>query len=303
MGSIGKGTTSASRVNGLTSNLSNYDSRFSDDIVNSAKRIHDEFPEVQEISRIFANSQGSEIASMNGLGFLNINPQYLNNYDSTAALVKSRTDSGWLAGDGTIENTIIAHELGHNLDLQLRAALANHSPQAYETQVVGSDNWAKAYSYILGRNIQKGDTVNDIPTWDTAAKFIKMGNKTYSIQDFTGNHMSDTIVPIAIKNIQDNYAKYGYTSKPTETQLVSGLSGYSNYNSKGSNDYHTEIFAESYSNYVSYGKGANPLAKEIMKLTKQAYKSATSHKMNTTSDFYTKLTKYSAQQQKAKGGK
>lgn len=285
------GATGSKKVNNLVmKNMGDYDTRFGNAIKSAAKQVHSEFPEIDEINYITPKQGlGLTVASMNGLGQLELNQKYLNDWDSTDAHLKHMRATGYLAGDGTYEHSIVSHELGHNLDIKFSAFIMNHAPMQYEQPlVIKNDKWAEAYSDALGRTVKVGETVSDVPGIDSDTKFFKIDGKSYSYGDFSGK-LSDIVVPLAIKNIQNNWKKFGYATKPTEKQLVSHLSGYAASYDSNHKDYHTEVFAEVYANHSSYGKSANILAQEVMRLTKQAYNSAKSNPTNGVKEFYKKV--------------
>ena len=285
------GATGSKKVNNLVmKNMGNYDPRFGTAIKSAAKQIHNEFPEVKEINYISPKQGlGLVVASMNGLGMLELNQKYLNNWDSTDAHLKAMLSNGYLAGDGTYEHSIVSHELGHNLDIQFANFIMNHAPVEYESLVIKNDKWAEAYSDALGRTVAVGETVNDIPGVNSDIEFFKLDGKSYSYGDFAGKKLSDIVVPEAIKNIQSNWKKFGYMVKPTEEQLVGHLSGYAASYGSGHKDYNTEVFAEAYASHASYGKGADILAQEVMRLTKQMYNSVKSNPTNGVKEFYAKV--------------
>ena len=287
------GATGSKKVNNLVmKNMGDYDPRFGNAIKSAAKQAHNEFPEIDEINYIVSksNSQmGGATAGMNGLGVLELNNKYLQDWDSTASQVKAFSNGYFLSGDGTYEHSIVSHELGHNLDIKFSAFIMNHAPMQYEQPlVIKNDKWAEAYSDALGRTVKVGETVSDVPGIDSNTKFFKLDGKSYSYGDFSGK-LSDIVVPLAIKNIQDNWKKFGYATKPTEKQLVSHLSGYAASYDTNHPAYHTEVFAEVYANHASYGKNANILAQEVMRLTKQAYNSVKSNPTNGVKEFYNKV--------------
>ena len=288
----------------LGKSLNAYDSRFSQDIQSAADEIHKEFPQILEITSINASDGINAAASMNGMGTLTINSKLLQDYDDG---IVQTLPPGWSAGDGTFKNSMIAHELAHNLDSKFTNMLADYSPQIMDSKSITmvNDLWAEAYSKALGKELKPGDVVsNVIPAYDTSAKIMTIDGTKYSSDDVyaKGGNLSDIVVPKAIENIHNNWIALGYKTKPTTSQLISNLSGYvNNTYPQGHKNFNTEVFAESYSSYKSYGKDANPLAQEVMRLTKQAYNSATSNKKNGVMDFYQKLFKAQAEVKKKHG--
>lgn len=298
MGSIG-----ASKVNKLLSKLDGYDSRYATAVKSVAEQMHREFPELNEITTIMVSDapdgHDSVIASMNGLGMLELNSRYFKDYEELQRRLENLSYTRYLAGDGSLENTILAHEFAHNLDNSFGNLVSRYAPGANEPATeIRNERWAEAYSHALGRKVNVGDTVTDIPGIDSNKKFLKIGNKTYSYHEFPSDGISRLIVPTAIQNVQKNWKKLGFATQPTERELVSSLSRYSALN-QGTKNYAAEIFAESYASHRSYGSKANVLAQEVMRLTNQAYKQITSNKSNGSHEFYTKLYAYTAKMRKS----
>ena len=292
MGSVGL-KTSTTNVTQLVSRLADYDQRFSDDVVRAAQDVHDDFPEINEIFSVrpaqLAYGTG---ASMNGLGFLEINERLLKDYEST---LRELTEKGhWLAGDGTFKS-IVTHELAHNVDLQFSQLLWKYAPTgAPENITINSKNWAEIYSEALGREIKAGDTIAE-PTSDRNAKFVTIDGEKFSTSDFDssrgGATLSKIVVPRAIANIQRDWKQLGYASQPSAWQLTNAVSGYARDSYVTGTNTNDEIFAECYTNYKSHGSNASPLAQEVMRLTNQAYRSVVSRKPNLAAKHFDKVFK------------
>ena len=289
MGSVGTKSTSRTKVAELVSRLSEYDQRFSDDLVKASQELHDEFPELEEIYTVRPSDElGYEtLASMNGLGFLDINRRVLENYDAIKRELESKTY--WLAGTPDFEHSIANHELAHNADRAFMRFMSSHAPNGsdFDEQTVGHANWAEIYSEALGKKYNVGDIVKT-PTTDYNKPFIDMDGKKYSLHDFD-NGVSSVVVPLAMKNIRDNWKALGYDYQPTEYQITHDLSGYAGKAYNTGVNRNEEIFAESYANYKSYGDKGNVLAREVMRLTKQAYKSAGKQPMNDMWAMWTRI--------------
>ena len=304
MGAVG--STGSEKVKGLLAkSMGNYDPRFSKDIQSAADEMHKDFPEIMEIigikvadgTDVHYNSDPGTIAGVNGVGELIINGKIVENYDKTVDKLGDMKDSGWLSGNGTFKNSILDHELAHNLDSWFGSYMMAHAPETMRPPFeVKTEHSAETFSKVFGKDVKVGDTISNYPVEDNSAKYINFEGKQYSVNDLWGKNgrISDTIVPMAIKNVQDNWKALGYSSKPTEEQLVSHLSGYANWSRDFQNkNYHAEVFAESHSNSKAYGKDANPLAQEVTRLTKGLYKSVASHKKNGVREFKNKISKAS----------
>ena len=270
----------------------NIDKKFNDDIVSVAESMHSEFPEAEEVKLVKvgnAYDMGTEgvIASMNGLGMLQIREDLLRNYDSTQALCKEQSRDGYLAGDGTFENTILAHEFAHNLDNELSGVVMNHTPKKEEGRKVEikDENKLKYFTMRGYKSLKVGDTF-EFPEIDAEKPFIQIDGKSLSYNDLAGN-ISEWIVPMAIMNVQENWETLGFRKKPTPGQLISKLSGY--VYGGISKDFNAEVFAESYASHKSFGNDANVLAQEVMRLTKQVYNLVVVHENNGVKDFYAKM--------------
>lgn len=277
--------------------LGNIDPKLSKDIMRVAQDMHSEYPEVDEISAIFTGSKsemGLIVAQANGsLHTLQIREDIVNDYELTQNLCRDLCQVGYLAGDGTFANSTLAHEFAHNLDQSMFRVAMYHAPQTADKPIqIKNEGWAYIYSKSLGREIKVGDTIDDIPTADFDKPFFTLDGKSYSLHSMDDTALSDVVVPVAIENILKNWKELGYPKQPTEAQLVKQLSGYvDKWYTPSDKHYKAEIFAESYSNYKSYGVHGNPLAQEVMRLTNQAYASITNAKKNDMSDFYEKFAK------------
>ena len=281
MGSVGK-NISKSRASDLVSKLDKYDKRYSDDIVRAVEVFHREFPDFPEIKSIVLNENLDGIAGMNGLGMLSLNPKYLSDYDAEVADVVKDANKGWLAGNGDFSNTVVSHELGHHLDKQFEIFVTARAPEVFTQANVMDEVSAKAYSEVFGRTVNVGDVINE-PAYNGSAIMFKIDGKGYSTNDllYRANGLSGIVVPKAISNIQNNWQKFGFKSRPTERELVKSLSGYASWHGeRGSSAYHTEVMAEAYSNYRSFGGGSNVLAQEIMRITKSVYRQVASNREN-----------------------
>lgn len=277
------------------------DERYNKSIISVAEEMHREFPEAKEIRTVMAGkpeNMGSTIAEVNGLNMLKIRSDLLSNYDSAQALCLREESTGWLAGNKGFES-ILEHELAHNLDMQLENLLYDYAPQIIDKDhpvTISNNEFAERYSRALGRKVNVGDVVKDIPASDTDAKFIKLGGKSYSIGDFydpkSPSKISNLIVPLAIQNVLSNWKSLGFKVQPTESQLVEQLSGYvykEHFKYGKSANFVAEMFAEAYSDYQSNKTKANPISQEIMRLTYELYDSVVANKKNSVNEFYDKL--------------
>lgn len=286
MGSTG----SSSKVKSLISALSNYDPRFGQDVIKAGEKFHREFPEFPEITRVYVTPVEG-VASMNGLGMLNLNPKYLNRgYDYETSDIESKDE--WLAGDPTYEKSVVSHELGHNLDIQFSRFLSERTPETYNPQTIVTDAMADALSTVTGKKVNLNDTFS-FPTSDTKATVFTIDGTDYSYSSFLGTdngRFSDIFVPLAIKNIQRDWKQLGFARQPTESELLGSLSGYAYWSKYNQSDvYLTEVFAECYADHASHGKNANILSREVMRLTKSAYSQLVKRKKNTVHEFMNKL--------------
>jgi len=308
---IAKAKEQAEQLNPTKVNKDNFkilgtikDKRFVDDITRVAQDIHNDYPEVKEIDYIQIEDKskmGGTLGAMNGLGMLQLRSDLFNDYEFTQEHIEGLCDKGYLAGNGDFADSIVAHELAHNVDMQMYNVLMNHAPLVYkEPTTMRNEKWAEAYGRALGRKLKVDEVVSDIPDCDTSVKCFKLDGKLYSCADFNTNPASNPmisgiIVPLAINNVQKNWKKYGwFSSKPTVGQLVHQLSGYvftNHYNTEDihGKDFNTEVFAESYINYKAYGTSANILAQEVMRLTNQLYSNVTSTDTNGVKEFYERL--------------
>lgn len=269
------------------------DKRFDADIISVADHMHDEFPEASEIHSVIEGSvaeMGGEgvIASMDGLGRLRVRSDLLNDYDATQRICKAQTDSGFLAGDGSLENTVFAHEFAHNLDHSLAETVMNYAPsRVSKTGIIKNESMAERYSKVFNKELKIGDEIQ-VPEVDHETPFVNIDGKLYNYDSLSDN-ISNLIVPLAISNIQDNWKNLGFAEKPTTKQIVSQLSGYAFRAFYQNKDFYAETFAESYANYKSFGSDANVLSQEIMRLTHQLYNSTVSNNKNGVADFYMRL--------------
>ena len=277
--------------------LGDFDPKLSADITKVAQRMHDEFPEAEEISTIVVKDKsemGTTVAQTNGsLHILEMREDIVDNYALTQTLCRDLCQAGYLAGDGTFVNSTLSHEFAHNLDHSLFRVALSHSPVKNDKPVeVTNAGWAYIYSKALGREVKVGDVLTDIPAVDFESKFFKLDGVLYNCDAMSEGKFSDLVVPIAINNILSNWKELGYAKQPTESQLVEQLSGYvDRWYSPSDSHYTSEIFAESYSNYKSYGVNGNPLAQEVMRLTNQAYSAITASEHNDYHDFYDRFFK------------
>ena len=271
----------------------NIDKRFNSDIISVAESMHTEFPEASEIHSVIEGDSAdmqSEgvVASMDGLGRLRIRKDLLNDYEYTQRLCESHAKDGYLAGGANFKDAILAHEFAHNLDHSLSETVMNYAPtMVINTVKVKDEKLAEHYSKIFGKDFKVGDEIQ-VPAVDHDKPFLKIDDKLYSYSNLSGN-ISDTIVPLAISNIQNNWKKLGFSEQPTTNQLVNQLSGYAARTLYQNRDFCAETFAESYANYKSFGDNASVLSQEIMRLTNQLYKSAVSNKRNGIAELYMRM--------------
>lgn len=273
---------------------SGVDEKHTEQIINAINKIHDKFPEVREPYGItVTNTSASEVASMNGIGLLNINR------DKLQKLQNGEYDylfNNYLAGNN-FENGLIGHELAHNLDMQFGSYVMSKAPNGNKEEVMNARNekWANVLSEATGRKVNVGEDVK-FPTCDSETGFLTVGDKTYSIKTMP-EHLSDIVVPQAISNIQNNYRKYGFETEPSRAALAKELSGYARHMEESS-DFYVEVFAESYAGSISGHNSA--LGSEVTKLTEQVYSDLSKRKSN---EYHNFMNKFNEAVKKAQGGK
>ena len=234
-------------------------------IRNAIEDMHEKFPEVREITSIEVTELGYDtVASMNGLGWLQIGKRAMNRLQNGEL---DHLFGHYLAGID-FETGIISHELAHNLDMSFSNFIMNSAPNSNSSETMNARNekWAKVLSIVTGKKITVGEDVK-FPSIDTETNFFKIGDQLFSVKSVP-DHLSDVVVPMAIKNIQSNYREFGFSSSPTMETLTSQLSGYSK-RMLGTSDFNVECFAECYtSNLCDRG---SVLANEVMRLTNDTY--------------------------------
>lgn len=260
------------------------DPEYVEKIRHAINDMHDKFPEVREVTSMQVSSElgADTVASMNGLGWLQISKRAMNR------LQNGELDylfGYYLAGED-FETGIISHELAHNFDMSFSNFVINSAPNSNESDTMSAINekWAKVLSKTTGRKVNVGENV-EFPKVDSEKEFFTIGEKSFSVKSMP-DHLSEVVVPMAIENIQNNYTKFGFSSRPTKETLASQLSGYSK-RMLDTSDFNVECFAESYSSNLS-NKG-NVLANEIMRLTNDVYSQLAKNPRNENSLFMKKF--------------
>ena len=286
MGSVGRAKSS---VRDLVSKLADYDQRYADDVIKASEKFHREFPDFPEIKGIWVKDIDG-VAAINGLGILSLNPKYLSDYEAEKR--KLEEQDYWLAGNPNYADAVITHELGHSFDVAFSSFVSSRAPELSTQEVVKDDFSAQFYSDVLGKPVNIGDTVST-PTADSSAVMFKLDGQSYTYKDListVNGRLSDIIVPKAIENIQNNWRVLGFSHRPTEKELVSYLSGYSNWSRTNQpKNYHAEVFAESYANHSSLKSNASVLSQEVMRLANQAYSQVSSQPKNSIDEYYRKI--------------
>lgn len=77
--------------------------------------------------------------------------------------------------------------------------------------------------------------------------------------DSSNRSTMGSIVNQAVKQIRDNYQQYGYSSRPSVSELKRDISGYATKN-------HHETIAEAFADRSANGNKAKPLSREIYKI-------------------------------------
>lgn len=295
-----------------TNSLKRYDKRFSKDLENSAKKINNEFPLINTVTKVSAKDMVAT-ASMDGYGQIRISKDLLNDYEASikeaqSEVKKDEEGASWSSGNGTIENNIFDHELAHNIDRQFMDYLTERAPTVNKDLELWGDQIA-AYNKLNGTNYDaESGEVFTVPTnglyIDSNTKFVKIGDKNFSLKELkqgNGLGISDIVVPMAIQRVQAKWKILGFDRKPTEQELIHSLSRYAYSYGKEAFEkgekpthphYNPEIFAESYVSHSAFRTDAHPLAREIMDLTKQAYNSVRKRKTNRYKEFSDSVFKY-----------
>ena len=273
---------------------SGVDEEHTEQVINAINKIHDQFPEVAEAYGVTVQDLGADqVACMNGVGNLIIDRRKLTKLQNGEY---NYLFNDYLAGNN-FENGLIGHELAHNIDMRFGSYIMRKAPIGDKPEVMKAINekWANLLSDVTGRKVSVGEEV-EFPSCSSEKEFLTIGDKTYSVKTMP-NNLSDVVVPLAIKNIQSNYKKYGFETEPSRAVLAKQLSGYAR-RMEESSDFYVEVFAESYAGSIS-GKNS-ALGNEVMRLTNRVYKDLSKRELNEYADF---MDKFHAAVKKATGGK